>query len=341
MGDPLLDFMNANDDPSAAEAQAALARALRRKQDLGTLGVLSGGKLAVPGQSLLGSARSDEDALMHAGVSRTARLDRQNAAKVAGIKALQDLASKKAEQSRLDSQFSQRLDFDKQKLALTLHRGAGGKGPPQLGPDGQPVKSIAERRMELKENAVALPPEWEKIDQAAPAYRTPADATAHGSARAAFEALKNHRAHAAEALKALKAAKSPAEADTAAGVLNQQMQNIAAKLRVAEGLNNSNEAHTAINTMLSLSNGSAVNLRNMANEGRLDAILDSAINSADVNLTSMSKEQFNLRRKAAKASAAAVPTSALSPEDAKALAWAKANPGNPDALEILKLHGAQ
>ncbi len=98
MDDLLLRYMNADDEPNANEAAAALAAALRRKQDLGTLGVLSGGRLAAPGQALLGAAGNDQQGLMHAQVARTARLDRKSTAEIAAAQHLRELADKQKEQ---------------------------------------------------------------------------------------------------------------------------------------------------------------------------------------------------------------------------------------------------
>lgn len=99
MDDLLLRYMNAEDEPTANEQAAALTRALRRKQDLGTLGILSGGKLAAPGQALLGSSNADGQGLMHAQVARTARLDRKAQQEIAGMKDLRDFTARTKEQA--------------------------------------------------------------------------------------------------------------------------------------------------------------------------------------------------------------------------------------------------
>lgn len=98
MDDLLLRYMNAEDEPTANEQAAAISAALRRKQDLGTLGVLSGGRLAAPGQALLSAAGNDGQGLMHAQVARTARLDRKSAQEIAGMKDLRDFTARAAEQ---------------------------------------------------------------------------------------------------------------------------------------------------------------------------------------------------------------------------------------------------
>lgn len=97
--DPLMAYMNAEDEPTAQEQGAALAAALRRKQELGLLASLSGGRLAVPGRALMGAAGDDQQALMHAGVARTARLDRKAAQEMAGLKDLRDFAARQREQA--------------------------------------------------------------------------------------------------------------------------------------------------------------------------------------------------------------------------------------------------
>lgn len=103
MDDVLLQYMNANDEPSANEAAAAIAKALRRKQDLGTLATISGGALAAPGASLLNSAGNDGQQFTHAQVARTARLDRKTQQEISGIKDLRDYAfrQKEADENQL------------------------------------------------------------------------------------------------------------------------------------------------------------------------------------------------------------------------------------------------
>lgn len=97
--DALLRFLNADDEPTANEAAAAMSAALRRQKDLGLLGALSGGRLAAPGQALLSSANSDEQALMHAGVARTARLDRKAQQESQAMRDLRDFAARQKEQA--------------------------------------------------------------------------------------------------------------------------------------------------------------------------------------------------------------------------------------------------
>lgn len=97
--DALLRFLNADDEPTANEAAAAMSAALRRQKDLGLLGALSGGRLAAPGQALLSSANSDEQALMHAGVARTARLDRKAQQEQQSLRDLRDFAARQKEQT--------------------------------------------------------------------------------------------------------------------------------------------------------------------------------------------------------------------------------------------------
>lgn len=178
-------------------------------------------------------------------------------------------------------------------------------GPIERDEDGNLVPKTV--RDALRVDALKPRPGWEKIDSTAGTFRDADQAKQFDTAAAAFGALQNHRAHAAEALKRLRAAKSPQEADTALAEVNQQMANIASKLRVAEGLNSSDASNHAVDTMLSLTNGSIANLRNFANEGRLDAILDSSINSAKTNLDTLAGSA-NLRRSKSGKPAAARPT---------------------------------
>lgn len=222
------------------------------------------------------------------------------------------------------------IEAEKNGRISALRPSGMGGGPIERDEDGNLVPKTV--RDALRVDALKPRPGWEKIDPSANAFRDADQAKQFDTAAAAFGALQNHRAHAAEAMKRLKAAKSPTEADTALAEVNQQMANIASKLRVAEGLNSSDASNHAVDTMLSLKDGSVANLRNLANEGRLDAILDSAINSARTNLDTLAGAA-NLRRAKGKAASAEGPT--LSPEDEKALAWAKANQKDPRAAAIL------
>ena len=191
---------------------------------------------------------------------------------------------REAERQRRAAKDAADADYRAKLLALKAKKGSGPHKP-----------TTAERRQAMRENALKPRDGWEPIVADAPVFRSPQQAEKFDAAEAAFGALQNHRAHAAEAMKKFHAAKTVKEKDAALAVVNQQMANIASKLRVAEGLNNTDAANHAVDTMLSLTNGSVVNLRNMANEGRLDAILNSAIESAQTNLDTLAKSN-NLRR---------------------------------------------
>lgn len=197
-------------------------------------------------------------------------------------------------EERLKAEGTQRMDLEQQKVDLLKKKSMRtGTGRP----------STQDRRQQMREDALKPRAGWEKIVPEDPAFRDTAQAKGFDDAAAAFEALKNHRRHAAHALEQLKEAQRNGDvkaADTALGVLNQQMGNISSKLRVAEGLNNSDAANHAIETMLSLQNGSVANFRNAINDGRLDAILDSAIDSASTNLDTLAASN-NLRRAKARA----------------------------------------
>lgn len=136
---------------------------------------------------------------------------------------------------------------------------------------------------------------WEPIEPGAPTFRDAAQAKAFDTSVSAMGAIRNHRDHVLHELEALKKAKTPGEADIIVGRLNAQMGALASKLRDAEGLNNTDAANHAIETMLSLQNGSAVNWKNVVNQGRLPAILDAAINSGEANLDTIAQSN-NLRR---------------------------------------------
>ena len=168
---------------------------------------------------------------------------------------------------------------------------------------------IAERRQEMRENAIKPRGGWEPIDPAAPTFRDPDQAKKFDNSVAAMGAIRNHRDHVLHGLEELKKAKTPAEVDVALAKINAQMGALASKLRDAEGLNNTDASNHAVDTMLSLTNGSIVNLKNLANEGRLPAILSAAINSGEANLDTLA-ESANLRRskKTGGAAPAAAPT---------------------------------
>lgn len=111
MNDALLQYMNADDEPTAQEAGAALAKALRRKQDLGILASISGGKLAAPGAALMSAAGHDQQQFMHAGVARTARLDRRSDKEATALERLKSFTAQQAEQ---------KIDNERAERALTV-----------------------------------------------------------------------------------------------------------------------------------------------------------------------------------------------------------------------------
>lgn len=191
---------------------------------------------------------------------------------------------------RQGEQFDATTDLKKREIDLKekAERRKGMAKPPK-GP------TVPERRQQMREDALKPRAGWEKIVETDPAFRDPQQAKAFDDSVAAYEALRNHRQHAKEALLRFKNAKTLAEKDNALAEANQQMANIASKLRVAEGLNNSDAANQAVEHMLGLVNGSVVNFRNAINDGRVDAILDSAINSAGTNLDTTAASN-NLRR---------------------------------------------
>lgn len=160
MDDLLLRYMNAEDEPTANEAQAALAAALRRKQDIGTLGVLSGGRLASPGQALLGSSNADQQGLMHAQVARTARLDRGAQREIAGIKDLRDFAARQKEQA-LDNERAntgQVLQAENNRILQGLAvQGAGIRAHESAAADDQRAKAATDKaEAEVRELAAKV-----------------------------------------------------------------------------------------------------------------------------------------------------------------------------------------
>ena len=166
---------------------------------------------------------------------------------------------------------------------------------PTGGPVDENGKTIPERRQELRENALKPRGGWEPIEPSAPVFRSSQDGSKFDVAVASMGAIRNHRDHVLEGLEELKHARNPAEADIVLAKINAQMGALASKLRDAEGLNNTDASNHAVDTMLSLTGGSIVNLRNVANQGRLPAILNAAINSGEANLNTLA-ESNNLRR---------------------------------------------
>lgn len=148
MDDLLLQYMNAADEPTANEKAAALSAALRRKQELGTLGVLSGGALASPGQALLGSSSNDAQGLMHAQVARTARLDRKAQQELAGLKDLRDFEATKREREidnvARDEQNAATLALAKSGQAIVA-AGLGYRGHEVAAADDQRKKAAEDK----------------------------------------------------------------------------------------------------------------------------------------------------------------------------------------------------
>ena len=313
MADPF-DLFGADSSPEG-RAQA-LASILRKKQAAGALGMLSGDRVLgrYGEQSMRGA---DEMALQRAELQRQG-LELQADRTAAYNKQVEQTAQRGAQGLELarekmkDAQEARALKAAMAQAAARRKAEEKATAPP----------STAERRQSMREDALAPRPGWEKVEPEASAFRTPAQAVAFDNSVAAFEALKNHRHHAAAAMKKFREAKTLQEKDSALALVNQQMANIASKLRVAEGLNSSDASNHAVDTMLSLSNGSVASLRNLANEGRLDAILDSSIDSANANLMTLAGAN-NLRpsaRKKAGADHGAAPTTTGKPKAPKGLA---------------------
>lgn len=222
----------------------------------------------------------------------------------------QEAARKAAEDKDRDTRdFTYKSDADKAAAARKAQEdaetarhnrvteGIGWKNAsrPVGGPVDENGKTIPERRQEQRENALKPRAGWEPIDPAAPVFRSAQDGSKFDVAVASMGAIRNHRNHVLEGLEELKHAKSPADADVVLAKINAQMGALASKLRDAEGLNNTDASNHAVDTMLSLTGGSIVNLRNVANQGRLPAILNAAINSGEANLDTLA-ESNNLRR---------------------------------------------
>lgn len=166
-------------------------------------------------------------------------------------------------------------------------------------------------RLALKTDALKPRAGWEPIEAGAPTFRDAAQAKTFDDSVAAMGAIRNHRDHVLHEVEALKNAKTPAEADTIAGRLNAQMGALASKLRAAEGLNNTDASNQAVENMLSLSHGSAINWKNLMNQGRLPSILNAAIASGEANLDTMA-ESNNLRRSKGGKGASAQPGGPIS-----------------------------
>lgn len=202
-----------------------------------------------------------------------------------------------ARKAALDAQ-RRKEDLDERKLDNAradenMHMMAGLMGEKNaINREGLGIRREAQ---DIKTDALKPRAGWEPIAPDAPTFRDAAQAKAFDTSVSAMGAIRNHRDHVLHELEALKKAKTPGEADIIVGRLNAQMGALASKLRDAEGLNNTDAANHAIETMLSLQNGSAVNWKNVVNQGRLPAILDAAINSGEANLDTIAQSN-NLRR---------------------------------------------
>lgn len=195
----------------------------------------------------------------------------------------EDMATKKAEETQAQFEERKRHNRATEGIGWTSAKRADDKAERD------------EERLRLKTDALKPRQGWEPIEEGAPTFRDAGQAKAFDTSVSAMGAIRNHRDHVLHELEALRKAKTPGEADIIVGRLNAQMGALASKLRDAEGLNNTDAANHAIETMLSLQNGSAVNWKNVVNQGRLPAILDAAINSGEANLDTIAQSN-NLRR---------------------------------------------
>lgn len=147
--DPLIAYMTAADEPTATEQGAALAAALRRKQDLGTLATLSGGRLGGTGRALLDSAGGDQNSFMHATVARTAAADRKHQQALAALQHMID-AKAKAQENAIDNERAERQIAANLELARSgqaiAGAGLGLRAHEVAAQDAQRVKAEQDKR---------------------------------------------------------------------------------------------------------------------------------------------------------------------------------------------------
>ncbi|MDP2271255.1 MAG: hypothetical protein Q8K32_11025 [Archangium sp.] len=220
-------------------------------------------------------------------------------AEAGGERADRKLSLDETEAERRDARFEaeqvlKAADLERKKAAdaARVKKGSG-KAPPARDASGKLIPTSY--RDQLKGDALKPRSGWEPIVSTDPTFRDAGQAKMFDGAVAAMGAIRNHRDHVLHEVEALKNAKTPAEADTIAGRLNAQMGALASKLRDAEGLNNTDASNQAVENMLSLSHGSAINWKNLMNQGRLPSILNAAIDSGEANLDTMAASN-NLRR---------------------------------------------
>lgn len=313
MDDLLLRYMNASDEPTANEAAAALSAALRRKQDLGTLGVLSGGALAQPGSALLGAAGNDGQGLMHAQVARTARLDRKSAQEIAGLKDLRDFEARAKEQA-LDNERADRgqvLQADNNRIMQQLASSASGR---QI----QDSALAEAARTRLGEGTIsglaALPVAEGEVDKVVEAFNRLNMGGAAGRAGSAVTGLfglqnTDSAEFNAVALQAMQAAGK---------ILEEGKLQAGDELKYKRMLPQAGDSEDVLKTKAT-------------------------------GLKSYLRELASRKAKGLKDAGYAVPQS-LDPtagqtpandEHAQALAWAKANPNDPRAKKILQLNGGK
>lgn len=107
---PDLSALLSEDEPTAMQAQAALVQALRRKQQLGMLGTLSGGRLAPIGSALNQGVENDQKLVESANAQRAQRAQYKATAAASAAKDQQDHLEKLRE-------FAYRQQHDAASLA--------------------------------------------------------------------------------------------------------------------------------------------------------------------------------------------------------------------------------
>ena len=252
------------------------------------------------------------------------RADRKLSLEEQALKAREEAAKLKAEQDAERASFEHEK-FDESKRHNRSTEGAQWTAAKRAGDKAE----RDEERLRLKTDALKPRQGWEPIEPGAPTFRDASQAKSFDDSVAAMGAIRNHRDHVLHELSALKKAKSVKEADIIVGRLNAQMGALASKLRAAEGLNNTDAANHAIETMLSLKNGTAVNWKNVVNEGRLPGIISAAIDSGEANLDTVAQSN-NLRRAKAGPVSMKFPDGSVHPVDPSDMAEAKARGAVPN-----------
>lgn len=330
---PDLSALLGDDEPTAEEAGRAMAAALRRKQDLGLLATLSGGRLAPVGQALTSQAGEDQQALLQGTNARATRTQARTAADLRAMEALRKVAEDKRDfEYRQQHDTASLAQQDKNAQAQLALAGAGlGLRTHEVAmSDAERVKNDADKQeSQVRELAAKVGENPAMISEKMGRVR--AALTQHGDDVPGFGRVASYvpdsmvsdegrdiRGDARELVNTLLFLQS------GAGVSNQERENKYNSYGVGKGA--SIPAFKA--GMSKLENDLAVALK--AKQAGFKPETVSTYKERGGVVPS------DIKPKAPVGGAAQV---AVPDTDARALAWAKANPTDRRAVAILKEHG--